>query len=83
MIFIFDLNQESAQCRMMYYAVAAMKEVLSRPELDETVIYFYTYDEVLQEYDFSGEEIKCTIIDKSIEQPFSGIQTNLLGDIRV
>ena len=68
---------------MMYYAVAAMKEVLSRPELDETVIYFYTYDEVLQEYDFSGEEIKCTIIDKSIEQPFSGIQTNLLGDIRV
>ena len=83
MIFIFDLNPESAQCRMIYYAVAAMKEVLSRPELDETVIYFYTYDEVLQEYDFSGEEIKCTIIDKTIEQPFSGIQTNLLGEIRV
>ena len=55
MIFLIDLSPESAQCKMMYYAVAAMKEVLSRPYLDETVIYFYTYDEVLQEYDFSGE----------------------------
>ena len=83
MIFLFDINPESAQCKMIYYAVAAIKEVLSRPDLDDTVICFYTYDEVLQEYDFSGEEIKCTVIDQSIDQLFSGVQINLLGEIRV
>lgn len=51
---------------MIYYAVAAIKEVLSRPEFDETEIYFFTYDELLQEYDFGGEEVRCTIIDQTI-----------------
>lgn len=51
---------------MLYYAVAAMKEVLARPELDDLCVYFYTYDEFIQEYDFSGEDIKCTIVDQTI-----------------
>ena len=83
MVFLFDISPEAAQSRMLYYAVAAIKEVLARPELDETVIHLYTYDELVQEYDFAGEEIKCTIIDQTIDQPIAGVQCNLLKNIRV
>ena len=40
---------------MLNYMVTVMKDVLSRDTLDDTVIYFYTYDDGLHEYDFSGE----------------------------
>ena len=40
---------------MLRYLSAVMKEVLSKPEMDETYIYFFTYDQIFQVYDFSGE----------------------------
>lgn len=68
---------------MIYYAVAAMKEVLARPEMDDLCIYFFTYDELIQEYDFSGSDIKCTINDQTIEGQLSiGIQSSVLKDVR-
>ena len=81
-IFLVDISQDSSHCRMLYYFVAAMKEVLSRPELDETYIYFYTYDQIIQEYDFTGEEIKCTIMDKTIAK-CNNIEPHFLRDVRV
>jgi hypothetical protein len=35
--------------------------------MDETCIYLFTYDEMIHEYDFEGEEIRCTVIDRSIK----------------
>ncbi len=51
---------------MLYYFVAAMKETLSQETMDETLIYFYTYDDTIHEYDFSGDDTKCVIMDPSI-----------------
>lgn len=69
---------------MLTFAIAAMKETLSRPELDEVCIYFFTYDELLQCYDFSSEEIKCTIHDHSIQgEIVNQLQPTFLKDVRV
>lgn len=62
-----DLNVSAFQSKMLYYFVAVMKEVLSKQELDELQIYFFTYDEVVHEYDFSGDEVKCTVFDQTIK----------------
>lgn len=68
---------------MLYYAVAAMKEVLARPEFDDLCIYFFTYDELVQEYDFSGADIRCTINDQTIEGQLSiQSQSAVLRDVR-
>lgn len=40
---------------MLFYTVAAMKEVLSRPQMDDVQIYFFTYDEIIHEYDLTGQ----------------------------
>lgn len=32
---------------MLFYTIAAMKEILSRPELDDICVHFYTYDDVV------------------------------------
>ena len=40
---------------MLSYLVSVMKDVLSREDLDDTLIYFYTFDDTLHEYSFSGE----------------------------
>lgn len=70
---------------MLYYAVAAIKEVLARTDLDDLLIYFYTYDDLVHQYDFSGEEVKCTIVDQSIDTMnlSKGFDSNYLKDIRV
>lgn len=52
---------------MLSYMVTVMKDVLSREELDDTLIYFYTFDDALHEYDFSGEEAERTILDSSLK----------------
>ena len=43
-IFMVDINKSSFDTKALYYFVAAVKEVLGREELNETQIYFYTYD---------------------------------------
>jgi hypothetical protein len=40
-----DVSPEAS--KMLYYAVAAIKEVLARPDLDDLLIYFYTYDDLV------------------------------------
>ena len=67
---------------MLTYAISVMKEVLSRPELDDTVIYFYTYDDSLHEYDFQGEEPERTVLDFSLK-PTSRPPDYFLNNIRV
>lgn len=69
-----DINSSAAQSKMLYYFVAAVKEVLAKEEFNETQIYFFTYDDVLHEYDFTGEEVKCTIFDPTINNSGSRIQ---------
>ena len=78
-----DVSPEAS--KMLYYAVAAIKEVLARPDLDDLLIYFYTYDDLVHQYDFSGEEVKCTIVDQSIDSMnlSKGFDSNYLKDIRV
>lgn len=68
---------------MLYYGLLALKEVLGREDLNETNIYFFTYDEVVQEYDFSGEEVRCTVIDPSIKEFSPKSIDNSLQNIRV
>lgn len=70
---------------MLYYLVAALKEVLARPELDDLCVCFLTFDETLHYYDFSGEEVKCTIIDQSIpgEMNANKFEPAYLKDVRV
>jgi hypothetical protein len=46
-------------------------------------IYFFTYDEIVQEYDFSGDEVKCTILDPSIGNSLGKRSENFLQNIRV
>lgn len=61
-----------------------MKEVLSREDLNETQIYFFTYDEFVHEYDFSGSEVKCTVFDPSISNLGArSSNENFLHNIRV
>lgn len=80
---MIDISPEAA--KMLYYTVAAMKEVLSRPDLDDLLIYFYTYDDLVHYYDFSGEEVKCTVVDQTIDvmNLAQGYDSNYLKDIRV
>lgn len=62
-----DISHESFSSRMIYYAVAAMREVLSRPELDDLLIVFFAYDDLVYYYDLGGEEAKCQVLDQTIE----------------
>lgn len=82
-IFLIDLHSSAFQTKMLFYLVSAAKEVLSREEMNETQIYFFTYDEVVHEYDFSGDEVKCTILDPSIKNSQQVRPDNFLGNIRV
>jgi hypothetical protein len=81
-IFLVDISREAWQCKMLSYMVTVLKEVFSREEMNETQIYFYTYDEAIHEYDFSGEEVERTILDPTIKQ-YSRSNDNFLVDIRV
>ena len=83
MIFLVDLNSASFQSKMLYYFVAVMKDVLSREEFDEHQIYFFTYDDTVHEYDFSGAEVKCTVFDPTIKKNDKAPSDNYLATIRV
>ena len=63
---------------MIYYAVEAMKQVFSNPDFNEHAIYFYTFDEVLHQYDFSGLETKRVIMDPTISKSNEFNETNFL-----
>ena len=62
--------------------ISVMKDVLQRQDLDDTLIYFYTYDDTVHEYDFSGDEAERTVIDFSLK-PETKSPDNFLGAIRV
>lgn len=64
---------------MLGYLVAVLKEVFAREEMNETQIYFYTYDEVIHEYDFSGQEVERTILDPTIKNAGARTQDCYLG----
>lgn len=40
---------------MLSYVVTVMKTVFAREDLNESLIYFYTFDDTLHSYNFSGE----------------------------
>ena len=63
---MIDISPEAYTSKMLYYAVAAMKEVLARTDLDDLLVYFYTYDELVHAYLLDGEEVKCVVVDSSI-----------------
>lgn len=67
-VFLIDISPESARTNALFYAVAALKEAMSRPEMDDIWVYFFTFDEILHQYDLSGEEAQCTIYDKTIQK---------------
>ena len=69
MILLIDISQSAFHSKMLYYAVTVLKDILAREEYNDTILFFYTYDETVHEYDFSGEEVKCTILDNSIISP--------------
>lgn len=50
--------------------------------MDDTLIYFYTFDEALHQYDFAGDEAERTILDPSLKAE-SRSPDSYLGDIRV
>jgi hypothetical protein len=68
---------------MLSYMVSAMKAVLAREDLNDTQIYFYTFDDTLHEYTFSGEEAERTVLDPSIKSEGARPADNYLGEIRV
>lgn len=53
---------------MISYMVAALKEVFNNEEMNETQIYFYTFDETVHQYDFSGAEVERTILDPTLKE---------------
>ena len=50
--------------------------------MDDTYVYFFTYDQIFQIYDFSGDEIKCVILDRTISI-IDQLEPEFLKDIRV
>ena len=46
-------------------------------------MFFYTYDETVHEYDFTGEQVERTILDPSIKKNNDKANGCFLGDIRV
>lgn len=68
---------------MLGYMVAVLKEVLAREDFNDVQVYFYTYDEAIHEYDFTGQEAERTILDPSIKGNYSRGSENYLADIRV
>lgn len=83
-----DIADDLGNTKLFYYAVAAMKEVLSRPQLDDIQIYFFTFDQIIQEYSFDGLEVMCTIYDQTINTEglinVEGVRSPcFLKDIRV
>lgn len=68
---------------MLSYMISAMKAVLVREDLNDTVIYFYTFDDTVHEYNFSGEEAERTVLDPSIKSEGARPSEYYLVDIRV
>jgi hypothetical protein len=53
-VLLIDISPEAAQSRMLEFMSAAVKEVLGRPEFDDTIVQLYTFTDIVQEYDFGG-----------------------------
>ena len=63
---------------MLSYMITVIKDVLSREDLNDTVIYFYTFDDTVHEYDFSGDEAERSVLDFTLK-PEARAPDNLLG----
>lgn len=83
LIFLVDVSREAWQCKMLTYLTMVLKTAFQREELNETQIYFYTYDETVHEYDFSGSQVERTILDPSLKNAHAKIQDRFLEEIRV
>lgn len=66
---------------MLTYISTVIKDVLSREDLNDVVIYFYTFDDTVHEYDFAGQEAERTVVDFSLK-PETRPSDNFLGQIR-
>jgi hypothetical protein len=66
-VLLVDISPDAAQSRMLEYLSAVVKEVLGRPEFDDTIVQLYTFTDIVQEYDFGGAEVKCVVVDRSIK----------------
>lgn len=67
---------------MLFYAVSAIKEILSKPEYDEHIVFLFTYDENLHLYDLEGTEPTRTIVDRNIEDIQTPSNPPYLGVVR-
>ena len=83
-IFLIDVSRDAAESKMLGYMINVIKDVFDREDLDldDTLIYFYTYDDTVHEYDFSGDEAERTVIDFSLK-PETKSPDNFLGNIKV
>ena len=83
-IFLIDVSRDAAESKMLGYMINVIKDVFDRADLDldDTLIYFYTYDDTVHEYDFSGDEAERTVIDFSLK-PETKSPDNFLGNIKV
>lgn len=61
--------------------MSVIRDVLAREDLDDALIYFYTFDDTVHEYDFTGEEAERTVVDFSLK-PESRSPDNFLGQVR-
>jgi hypothetical protein len=78
------VGPETVQSPILQYLVAALKEVLSRPEFDESIVQLYTFTEVVQAYDFGGAEVRCVVLDRTIKSDENArIVLPVLKDCRV
>jgi hypothetical protein len=82
LVFLIDISKEAQQSRMLEYVASVMKDVLSREDMNDTLIYFYTFDESLHQYDFAGDEAERTILDPSLKAETRPPES-YLGEIRV
>jgi hypothetical protein len=64
---------------MLNYLVNVLKDLVSREEMSETQIYFYTFDETIHEYDFSGDEVERTILDPTLKLGASRLPDCFIG----
>ena len=48
-IFLIDVSRDAAESKMLGYMINVIKDVFDRADLDldDTLIYFYTYDDTV------------------------------------
>ena len=65
-MFLIDVSSSAYHSQSIFYASSVIKEVLVDPSFDDTLVFFYTYDEHVHEYDLTKKSPERKIIDNSI-----------------